>query len=74
MWSMLADFGRAKASYGGSPTAPSMEHQYIVTDDIPEIYGLKRTSPRYGSGRESYLRQEGLDCASGLRATAALGR
>ena len=44
-----------------------MEHQYIVTDDIPEIYELGREHPHVvDPAGESYLRQEGRGLCIGF--------
>lgn len=44
-----------------------MEHQYIVTDDIPEIYDLGREHPHVmDPAGESYLRQEGRGLCIGF--------
>ncbi|MEK9879162.1 MAG: FAD-dependent oxidoreductase [Paracoccaceae bacterium] len=44
-----------------------MEHQYIVTDDIPEIYGRDSEHPHVmDPAGESYLRQEGRGLCIGF--------
>ena len=44
-----------------------MEHQYIVTDDIPEIYNRDSEHPHViDPGGESYLRQEGRGLCIGF--------
>ena len=44
-----------------------MEHQYIVTDDIPEIYNMDREHPHVmDPAGESYLRQEGRGLCIGF--------
>jgi dimethylglycine dehydrogenase len=44
-----------------------MEHQYIVTDDIPEIYNMGREHPHVmDPAGESYLRQEGRGLCIGF--------
>ena len=44
-----------------------MAHQYIVTDDIPEIYGRETEFPHVmDPGGESYLRQEGRGLCIGF--------
>ena len=44
-----------------------MEHQYIVTDDIPEIYERGQEHPHVmDPARESYLRQEGRGLCIGF--------
>ncbi len=44
-----------------------MEHQYIVTDDIPEIYEMGREHPHVmDPAGESYLRQEGRGLCIGF--------
>jgi dimethylglycine dehydrogenase len=44
-----------------------MEHQYIVTDDIPEIYGRDTEHPHVmDPAGESYLRQEGRGLCIGF--------
>jgi dimethylglycine dehydrogenase len=44
-----------------------MAHQYIVTDDIPEIYNRAREFPHVmDPGGESYLRQEGRGLCIGF--------
>lgn len=44
-----------------------MEHQYIVTDDIPEIYDRETEHPHViDPGGESYLRQEGRGLCIGF--------
>ncbi len=44
-----------------------MEHQYIVTDDIPDIYNLGREHPHVmDPAGESYLRQEGRGLCIGF--------
>jgi len=44
-----------------------MEHQYIVTEDIPEIYELGREHPHMmDPAGESYLRQEGRGLCIGF--------
>jgi dimethylglycine dehydrogenase len=48
-----------------------MAHQYLVTDDIPEIMDILKSGREFphvmDPGGESYLRQEGRGCASVLR-------
>ncbi|WP_456389145.1 GcvT family protein [Profundibacter sp.] len=49
-----------------TPLLP-MEHQYIVTDDLPEIYGRDTEHPHVmDPGGESYLRQEGRGLCIGF--------
>ena len=44
-----------------------MEHQYLVTDDLPEIYGREKEHPHVmDPGGESYLRQEGRGLCIGF--------
>ena len=44
-----------------------MEHQYVVTDDIPEIYERDTEHPHVmDPGGESYLRQEGRGLCIGF--------
>ncbi|MEX0280345.1 MAG: FAD-dependent oxidoreductase [Arenibacterium sp.] len=44
-----------------------MEHQYIVTDDIPEIHNMDREHPHVmDPAGESYLRQEGRGLCIGF--------
>ncbi|MEX0281466.1 MAG: FAD-dependent oxidoreductase [Arenibacterium sp.] len=44
-----------------------MEHQYIVTDDIPEIFNMGREHPHVmDPAGESYLRQEGRGLCIGF--------
>ena len=44
-----------------------MEHQYVVTDDIPQIYERDREHPHVmDPGGESYLRQEGRGLCIGF--------
>jgi dimethylglycine dehydrogenase len=44
-----------------------MEHQYLVTDDVPEIYNLGREHPHVmDPAGESYLRQEGRGLCIGF--------
>jgi dimethylglycine dehydrogenase len=44
-----------------------MEHQYIVTDDLPEIYGRETEHPHVmDPAGESYLRQEGRGLCIGF--------
>ena len=44
-----------------------MEHQYLVTDDIPEIYERENEHPHVmDPGGESYLRQEGRGLCIGF--------
>ncbi len=44
-----------------------MEHQYLVTDDLPEIYNRKIEHPHVmDPGGESYLRQEGRGLCIGF--------
>ena len=44
-----------------------MEHQYLVTEDIPEIYNLGREHPHVmDPAGESYLRQEGRGLCIGF--------
>ena len=45
----------------------AMEHQYLVTDDIPEIVALEKEHPHVmDPGGESYLRQEGQGLVLGI--------
>jgi dimethylglycine dehydrogenase len=50
-----------------------MEHQYLVTDEVPEIYERGRTEHPHvmDPAGESYLRQEGAGCASGSTSSPA---
>ncbi len=49
-----------------TPLLP-MEHQYIVTEDLPEIYGRDTEHPHVmDPGGESYLRQEGRGLCIGF--------
>ncbi|MCK4713031.1 MAG: FAD-dependent oxidoreductase, partial [Marinosulfonomonas sp.] len=49
-----------------TPLLP-MEHQYIVTDDLPEIYERDQEHPHViDPGGESYLRQEGRGLCIGF--------
>jgi len=44
-----------------------MEHQYVVTDDVPQIYERDREHPHVmDPGGESYLRQEGRGLCIGF--------
>ncbi len=44
-----------------------MEHQYLVTDDIPEIYEADKEHPHImDPGGETYLRQEGRGLVLGI--------
>ena len=44
-----------------------MEHQYLVTDDIPEVYELDKELPHVmDPSGESYLRQEGKGLVIGI--------
>lgn len=44
-----------------------MEHQYLVTDDIPEVFGGEKELPHVmDPGGESYLRQEGRGLVIGF--------
>jgi dimethylglycine dehydrogenase len=44
-----------------------MEHQYLVTDDIPEVYERDKELPHVmDPGGESYLRQEGRGLVIGI--------
>ena len=56
-----------------------MAHQYLVTDDIPEIMAILKSGREFphvmDPGGESYLRQEGAACASAsTRNPASPGR
>ncbi len=44
-----------------------LEHQYLVTDDIPEVHGAQRELPHVmDPAGESYLRQEGRGLVLGI--------
>ncbi|MFV2035158.1 MAG: FAD-dependent oxidoreductase, partial [Halocynthiibacter sp.] len=61
-------WGREVGAIAGTylPLHP-MEHQYIVTDDIPEIYQRDQEHPHVmDPGGESYLRQEGRGLCIGF--------
>ncbi len=69
MWSMPAASGRARSGPWPGVYFPlhPMEHQYLVTDDVPEIYNLGREHPHVmDPAGESYLRQEGRGLCIGF--------